>query len=120
METVYRNKNRDKTLIDYDLNIFSPEQWNEHYSESYYNPALWAIQVYECHSFSHHESDEPFFLNQEEIDMLGLNVKGTYWDGEVDTWYGMDGFKLDFWSKLSDRIKEYLEKFPKYYEDVVF
>lgn len=113
---MYRNQNRNKTLADYDLNIFIPEEWDEEAGESYYDPTQWFIHVYIVDGNGHHEMEAPFELNSEDIRKLGLN-RDEYFEYH-DAWYGMDGFKKDYWPKMTDRVKQYLESFPKYVEDL--
>ncbi len=115
--TIYRNKNHGKRLIDWDLNIFIPEELDEG-GDSVYDPASWSIHVYVYGDNGHDEWDEPIRLTAEEIRALGLN-KDPYFKDEVDTWYGLAGFKLDYWDKMSDRLKEYFDRLPKYYEDLI-
>jgi hypothetical protein len=115
--TTYRNKNHGKELIDWDLNIFIPEQYDAEADDSYYDPASWKIHVYAYKSGSHDEWDEPIDLTAEEIISLGLN-RDSYFFNEVDVWYGLEGFRLDYWDKMSDRLKEYFDKLPKYWEDL--
>lgn len=116
-QTTFRNKNRDKTLIDWDLNIFIPEELDAG-GESYWDPASWKIHVYIVNNNGHEEWDEPINLTAEEIISLGLN-HDPYFKDEVDTWYGLDQFKLDYWDKMSDRLKKYFDTLPKYYQDLV-
>ncbi len=116
-QTTYRNKNKDKTLIDWDLNIYMPEEWDADKEDSYYDPASWRIQVYHVPETGHTEWDEPVYLTAEEIQNLGFN-RDPYFKDEVDTWYGLEGFRLDYWSKMSDRLKLYFDSLPKYYEDI--
>lgn len=109
-----RNKNAGREAIDYDLNIFCPEQWDEVDQDSYYDPTSWYIHVYKYVTPSgHQEVGEPFKLSQREIEDLCLGKEGTYFD-DYDSWYGMDGFLKDYWDCLSDRIKQFLEGHPKY------
>ncbi len=111
-----RNKNADKELIDYDLNIFMPEQWDEEKDDSYYDPASWKIHVYIYKNGDQNEWDDAIALTAEEIQDLGLNRDPYFSD--PDSWYGLDGFRLDYWDKMSDRLKEYFDKLPKYWEDM--
>jgi hypothetical protein len=112
-----RNKNAGKTLIDYDLNIFSPEQYNEVDQEGYWDNNLWYIHVYEYRAQSGTvEVDEPFKLGLREIEDLCLGKEGTYFE-DYDSWYGLGGFINDYKDCISDRIWKYLESFPKYVED---
>jgi hypothetical protein len=121
-QTMYRNKNKDKTAIDWDLNIYMPEEFNPdaEYPEDqyYYDPASWRIHVYHYTEIGHMEWDEPLILTAEEIQVLGFN-RDSYFKDEVDVWYGLDGFRREYWSKMSDRLKMYFDALPKYYEDIV-
>lgn len=115
--TISRNKNSGKRLIDYDLNIYIPEELDEG-GDSVYDPASWCIHVYVHDNGNQDEWDDPIQLTAEEIRALGLN-RDPYFADEVDTWYGLAGFKLDYWAKMSDRLKEYFDRLPKYYEDLI-
>lgn len=110
-----RNKNAGKSLIDYDLNIYMPEELSQD-GESYYDPANWRIHVYVHLKGYQNEWDDPIQLTAEEIVSLGLNQDGAF---DADSWYGLDGFRLDYWDKLSDRLKMYFDHLPKYYEDMI-
>jgi len=112
-----RNKNAGKELIDWDLNIFMPEQWDEEADDSFYDPASWKIHVYAHKDGAQDEWDDPIELTAEEIVSLGLN-RDSYFRDEVDVWYGLDGFRTEYWSKMSDRLKEYFDRLPKYWEDL--
>jgi hypothetical protein len=120
--TTYRNKNHGKTAIDWDLNIFIPEEFNpdaEHSDDQYYfDPTSWKIHVYIVNNHGHEEWDEPIDLTCDEIRNLGLN-RDPYFKDEVDTWYGLSEFKLAYWSKMSDRLKLYFDGLPRYTEDVI-
>jgi hypothetical protein len=110
-----RNKNANKTKIDYDLNVFQLEQLQDDDTFAYSGP--WYIQVYKYTSTDGpRDIAQPFALTQSETDALCLGQEGTYFDYE-DSWYGMQGFLQDYWDCLSDRVKQYLESFPKYEED---
>lgn len=113
-----RNKNHWKTKIDYDLNIFIPEELDAG-GESYWDPAGWMIHVYQySNTGGHAEWDDPISLTAEEIRSLGLN-QDPYFKDDVDSWYGLDGFRLEYWHKMSDRLKQYFDSLPKYVEDIV-
>ena len=112
-----RNKNAGKTLIDYDLNIYMPEEYDASTDDYYFDPVSWKIHVYVVGDHGHDEWDAPIELTAEEIKSLGLN-RDSYFKDEVDVWYGLDGFRFDYWSKMSDRLKEYFDKLPKYWEDM--
>jgi hypothetical protein len=118
METLERrNKNAGKTLIDWDLNIYMPEEWDEEKDDSFYDPASWKIHVYAHRDGDQNEWDDPISLTAEEIQSIGFN-RDEYFKDEVDVWYGLAGFRTDYWSKLSDRLKEYFDRLPKYWEDL--
>jgi len=112
-----RNKNADKELIDWDLNIFMPEQWDWEKDDSYFDPASWKIHVYAYRDGDHNEWDDPIDLTAEEIQSIGFN-REKYFKKQTDVWYGLDGFRRKYWDKLSDRLKEYFDKLPKYWEDM--
>jgi len=116
-ETMTRNKNAGKTLIDWDLNIYMPEEWDVEQDDSYYDPASWKIQVYAYRDQDHNEWDDPIELTAEEIRSIGFN-RDDYFKDEVDVWYGLAGFRKDYWHKLSDRLKMYFDRLPKYWEDL--
>ncbi len=116
-QTMYRNKNRGKTLIEWDLNIYMPEEYDAELDDYFFDPASWRIHVYAYRNSDHNEWDDPIVLTAEEIHSLGFN-RDPYFQNEVDTWYGLDGFKLDYWPKMSDRLKEYFDRLPKYWEDL--
>lgn len=116
MIAMTRNKNANKTLIDWDLNIFIPEELDAG-GESFFDPANWRIHVYHYTETGHLEWDMPVILTAEEIRSLGLNQDPYF--NEADVWYGLAGFKLDYWDKMSDRLKMYFDQLPKYYEDII-
>jgi len=103
--------------FDYDLNIFIPEEIDQN-DKSYWDPANWFIHVYKVEGGAHDYADEARRLTQEEIISLGLNHDEYFTD--VDSWYGYDGFLKDYWTKMPDSLKLYLESFPKYKEEVLF
>ena len=109
-----RNKNAGKELIDYDLNIYMPEELDQS-GDSYWDPASWRIHVYMYKDGDQNEWDDPIRLTADEIVDLGLNQDGRF---DADSWYGLDGFRLDYWNKMSDRLKKYFDQLPKYWEDL--
>lgn len=112
-----RNKNADKELIEWDLNIYMPEEWDEENDDSYYDPATWKIHLYAHRDGDQNEWDDPISLTAEEIKSLGLN-RDEYFKDEVDVWYGLVGFRTDYWSKMSERLQLYFDRLPKYWEDL--
>lgn len=110
-----RNKNAGRTAIDYDLNIFIPEELDDE-GESYYDPADWKIHVY-VYDGAHYEYSTPIDLTADEIKKLKLN-SDSYFKDEVDVWYGLAGFRRDYWNRLSDRLKLYFDSLPKYEDEI--
>lgn len=116
LATERRNKNAHKTLIDWDLNIYMPEELDAG-GNSYWDPASWRIHIYLVNNLGHEEWSEPIRLTADEIVDLGLNQDEAFSD--VDSWYGLDGFRFEYWNKLSDRLKLEFDSLPKYYEDLI-
>lgn len=114
---IKRNKNAGKELIDYDLNIFMPEEYDAEADDYFFDPACWKIHVYVYKNGNHDEWDDPVVLTAEEIKSIGFN-RDSYFKDETDVWYGLDGFRTEYWSKLSDRLKMYFDALPKYWEDL--
>lgn len=112
-----RNKNAHKTPIDWDLNIYMPEELDAG-GNSYWDPASWKIHVYKCYDGGSDEWGIPIELTAEEIRGLGLN-QDSYFRDEVDTWYGLDGFRVEYWDRMSDRLKLHFETLPRYLEDLI-
>lgn len=112
-----RNKNAGKTLVDWDLNIFIPESYNEETEEYYFDPSAWVIHVYRFMGNTHIEHDKPLALTAGEIQSLMLNGD-EYFKDETDVWYGLVGFREKYWHKMSDRLKLYFDSLPKYEEDL--
>ena len=113
-QVIRRNKNAGKQLVEYDLNIYIPEELDQS-GDSYYDPASWRIHVYIYKDGDQNEWDDPIRLTADEIVDLGLNQDGRF---DADSWYGLDGFRLDYWNKMSDRLKKYFDQLPKYWEDL--
>jgi hypothetical protein len=85
---------------------------------SYWDPASWKIHVYKCYDGGSDEWGIPIELTAEEIRGLGLN-QDSYFRDEVDTWYGLDGFRVEYWDRMSDRLKLHFETLPRYLEDLI-
>lgn len=115
MQTSLRNKNAHKNKIDYDLNIFIPEELDEN-NESFWDPTQWCIDIYEVDGYGHRQVGNLIKLSSDDIHTLGLN-RDPYFKDDVDSWYGYEGFMLDYWDKMTDRLKSLLEALPKYKED---
>lgn len=112
-----RNKNAGKTLIEYDVNVYVREEYNQETGESYWNEDQWYLHVYDYNNGESIEVGTPFLLTKEEsfaMNFLGMDDI----DEGLDGWMGMDYMLENYWNQMSDRIREYLESFPKYKEDV--
>ena len=125
---ITRNKNKGKTIIDWDLNVYCPEQW--YGGESYWDHDLWKInaRIYRDEDIPL-DTDYTITLLEKEAKAIGL----VDWanssldsDDSLDGWLdaGLDGF-IDLYhfnelyrSKCSDRVLEFLDTLPRYLEDV--
>lgn len=113
------------TEFDYDLNIFQMEYEVPDYSLEdpsqgtvweYHDP--WFIHLYEVEGNGHKELGEPIELTESEAN--NLIKTDPYFDNEVDTWYGLDGFLKEKEHLLSDRLRKLFYGLPKYKEEVLF
>ena len=125
---ISRNKNKGKTIIDWDLNVYCPEQW--YGGESYWDHDLWKInaRIYRDEDIPL-DTDYTITLLEKEAKAIGL----VDWanssldsDDSLDGWLdaGLDGF-IDLYhfnelysSKCTDRVLEFLDTLPRYLEDV--
>jgi len=109
------------TEFDYDLNIFQREYEVGLDADAfpiYEHKAPWFIHIYEVDGAGHSELGEPIELTPTESNNLINN--DTYFDNEVDTWYGLNGFIADKDSLLSDRLRRIFYGLPTYREEVLF
>lgn len=104
------------TEFDYDLNIFQRELLNA--EDEYEHAGPWYIHIYECEPGNHWELGEPIELTPTETNNLITN--DSYFDGEPDVWYGLNGFLADKDSLLSDRLRNIFYGLPVYKEEVLF
>jgi hypothetical protein len=111
-----RSKHKDKTQIVYDLNIYQLEQLDA--DGEYRHMGPWYIHVYEYENNNIEEITAPIELTVDDYNNLIAN--DPYFDNEVDTWYGLEGFVFEKWDMLSDRLKMVFECLPKYKEEVLF
>ena len=112
-----RNPNYGKTLIDYDVNVYVLEDYNSETKESFWNTDQWYLHVYDYNDGCHEEVSTPYLLTAEEsfaMNFLGMDDI----DEGLDGWLSMDHILTEYREQMSDRIREYLESFPKYKEDV--
>jgi len=134
MTTMTRNKNKHKTKIDWDLNVFCPEQW--YGGDTTWDHDLWKINariyVENEHGQIHiTDTDYTITLLEKEARALGLvdfaKVENNYlYQKVMDDWLdaGLDGmidlyhFNKLYRDKCSDRLLEFLDTLPQYHEDV--
>ena len=125
---ISRNKNKGKTIIDWDLNVYCPEQW--YGDETYWDHDLWKInaRIYRDEDIPL-DTDYTITLLEKEAKAIGLVDwanssidSDDSWDDWLDA--GLDGF-IDLYhfnelyrSKCSDRVLEFLDTLPRYLEDV--
>lgn len=104
------------TKYDYDLNIFMKEEQGPDGTYDHVEP--WYLHIYEAEPGMHYEHGEPIQLTETEANSL---IKtDPYFDGQVDAWYGLEGFIRDKAHLLSDRLKELFYRLPVYKEEVLF
>jgi hypothetical protein len=113
---MYRNQNRSKVRIEYDVNVYVREELGDE-GDSYWNQDYWYLHVYDYNDGAHEEVSVPFLLTPPESFAMNFVGRNDV-DGSLDTWMSMDYLMSNYWDVMSDRVKEYLEGFPKYYEDV--
>lgn len=112
-----RNKNANKTKIDYDVNVFVREEYNADTGESHWNEDQWYLHVYDYNNGDSIEVGTAYLLTKEEsFAMNFLDMDDI--DESLDGWMGLDYMLVNYWDQMSDRIREYLESFPKYKEDI--
>ena len=123
-----RNKNKTKTPIDWDLNVYCPEQW--YGGDSFWDHDCWKInaRIYmEDHPETNYiDTDYDITLLTKEAEAIGLKGFADDSNDDYDDWLdkSLDGFisleyfKQLYWDVCSDRVKEYLETLPRYLEDV--
>jgi hypothetical protein len=111
-----RNKAGNLTPYVYDLNIFQLEQLNSDGKYEHMGP--WYIHIYEYTGNTTEELSNPIQLTADEYNNLIAN--DSYFEDEVDVWYGLDGFMRDKWDSMSDGLKRLFESLPKYKEEVLF
>lgn len=111
-----RSNTAELTKFIYDLNIFQQEQLNGDGEYEHMGP--WYIHVYEYNGYTTEEVMEPIELTYEETSALICD--DPYFLDEVDVWYGLEGFMLEKWDAISDRLKYVFECLPKYQEEVLF
>ena len=126
-----RNKNANKTRIDWDLNVFCPEQW--YGEESTWDTDLWKInaRIYmDNEEVTYIDTDYNITLLEKEARELGLIAFGQkaemdpeyifddWLDASLDGFISLNYFKKMYWEDCSDRLKEFLDDLPVYLQDV--
>jgi len=130
METLVRNKNKNKTKIDWDLNVWCPEQW---YGDgSFHDKDLWKINA-RIYGEDIIDTDYTITLLEKEARAIGLvewaeytdkpaKGKATDLDGWLDAgldgWIDLNTFMELYRDRLSERVLEFLETLPVYIEDL--
>jgi len=130
METLARNKNKHKTRIDWDLNVWCPEQW--YGDETYWDHDLWKINA-RIYGEDIVDTDYTITLLEKEARTIGLvewakysstpaKGKATDLDGWLDAgldgWIDLHTFMELYKPRLSERVLEFLERLPVYMEDL--
>ena len=130
METLARNKNKHKTKIDWDLNVWCPEQW--YGDETYWDHDLWKINA-RIYGEDIVDTDYTITLLEKEARAIGLvewaeytdkpaKGKATDLDGWLDAgldgWIDLNTFMELYRDRLSERVLEFLETLPVYIEDL--
>jgi hypothetical protein len=116
-ETLVRNKNANKTKIDYDVNVFVREDYNAETKQSFWNQEQWYLHVYDYNGGDSIEVSTSWLLTKEEAFCMNFMETGDIDDG-LDGWMSMDHLLNHYWNQMSDRIKEYLESFPRYKDEI--
>ena len=122
---ISRNKNKGKTIIDWDLNVYCPEHW--YGGESFWDPKLWKINARIYNDGAVIDTEYTIQLTAKEAKKIGfVDFARSDENGILDDWLdaGLDGF-IDlhhfnemYRSRLSDRVLEFLDTLPRYLEDV--
>ena len=130
MQTMIRNKNKHKTKIDWDLNVWCPEQW--YGDETYWDHDLWKINA-RIYGEDIVDTDYTITLLEKEARTIGLvewakysstpaKGKATDLDGWLDAgldgWIDLHTFMELYKPRLSERVLEFLERLPVYMEDL--
>jgi hypothetical protein len=117
-QVIRRNKNFGKTKVDYDVNVYVREEYNMETGQSYWNTDQWYLHVYDYDNGQNpFEVSTPFLLTREEAFAMNFMETGDI-DGGLDGWMSMEYLIENYRGQMSDRILEYLEGFPRYYEDI--
>lgn len=112
-----RNKNAGKTPIEYDVNVYVREDYNLETGESSWNQDQWYLHVYDYNNGAHEEVSLPYLLTAEESFAMNFLEMDDI-DESLDGWMSLDYLLEEYRAQMSDRMREYLESFPKYKEDV--
>jgi hypothetical protein len=116
-ETILRNKNANKTKIEYDVNVYVREDYNHETKESTWNTDQWYLHLYDYNDGDHFEVSGTYLLTAEESFAMNF-LETDDIDAGLDGFMSLDYLMLHYRDQMSDRVLEYLESFPKYKEDI--
>jgi hypothetical protein len=102
--------------IEYDVNVYVPEQYNADTGQTIQDKKYWKLQVYDYNDGDAIEADAPFMLTAEES--FAMNFEETGHIDALDGWMTMDFLMEEYADQMSDRIREYLNRFPTNTEDI--
>jgi len=116
-ETLVRNKNANKTKIEYDVNVYVREDYNHETKESTWNTDQWYLHLYDYNDGDPFEVSSTYLLTAEESFAMNF-LETDDIDAGLDGFMSLDYLMLHYRDQMSDRVLEYLESFPKYKEDI--
>lgn len=111
LTTQTRNKNKGRTEIVYDLNIFQRESLDA--DGEYRHGGPWYVHIYEYDNGNVEEISTPIQLTTDEYNKL-IKDDPYFQDHDPDLWYGLEGFMMEKWDVMSDGLKVIFESLPKY------
>jgi len=125
-QAMIRNKNKHKTKIDWDLNVFCPEQWYGLDKGTFWDHEHWLINARIYDEGNVRDTRYTITLLEKEARALGLVDFANKAEGVLNYWLdqGLDGFislyhfNRLYRDKCSDRLLEFLDTLPQYMEDI--
>lgn len=129
MTTMVRNKNKHKTKIDWDLNVYCPEQWYGPLEGTFWDTELWKINARIYSEDNVVDTDYTITLLPKEAEALGLvqhakasedhnNILDDWLDAGLDGFIDLYHFDKLYRDKCSNRVLEFLDTLPRYMEDL--
>ena len=85
--------------------------------QSYWNTDQWYLHVYDYNNGDPEEVSQSYLLTKEESFAMNFAETGDI-DAGLDGWMSMDHLMANYRDQMSDRVLEYLERFPRYKEDI--